>query len=498
MSTAALSRDELQQRLEQIDRVNGKESLFYFAKYVLGYTKMQRRPHMDVCQFIESIVRGARFGLDLEPRGSFKTTQFSQALPIWMILQNPNIRILLDSAVLQNSIDNLGVIKRHLEGNDKLRYLFGNYVGEHWTTEAITVSKRTDRGLKEPTVRCASVERVQVGPHYDAIIADDLVSKDNCTTPEARTAIKEHFRLLFSLLEPDGILIVVGTRWNYDDLYGMIADEFPEFGKRIMCAGGSCCSHGKAPYFPEILTDEFLVQQKRRQTSDIYNCQYENDPTPEDADAAFQKAWFLGYDTLPKLDDVFSFIAIDPGGREKGSDEWAIMSEHVDADNFKYFDRLFKGNYRTEQAWDILFDLAAGMPKIMAVGLETTGGQKYLLEGLQAEMRRRNKFLNVIPLAHAKESKVHRIKSFLQPQYRAGAIKHSAMMKPLEDQLLRFPKGKDDVADVAAMAIEIAQAPVRRKPKEQPPKTFDELIWRQVTGRGTKGRFVHSVLGSEG
>lgn len=493
-----ISRDELQQRLIEIDRKGGLESLFYFAKFILGYDKMEQTPHGEVCAFIESIINTDRFGLDLEPRGSFKTTEFSQALTTWLLVKNPNIRILLDSAVLQNSIDNLGVVKRHLEGNEKLRYLYGDLVGGNWTNEAITIGTRTDRGLKEPSVRCASVERTQVGPHYDVIIADDLASEENSKTPEGRRQVKDHLRLLFALLEPHGILIVVGTRWNYDDLYGMIADEFPEFKKRIKCAGGEGCPHGLPLYFKQILTQEFLTAQKRRQGREIYNCQYENDPAPEDKEAKFQKTWFKSYadKDLPEVDDRYGFIVIDPGGEKKGSDEWAILCGYRSNQDIDYFHDLHRGNWRTDQAWDLLFLLASQIRPLFAVGLETTGGQKYLRESLNEQMRRRQIFLPVIDLTHAKDSKDYRILR-LQPRYQAGAILHSQRMGPLEEQLRRFPKGKDDVADVAAMFVEVAFAPSKHKPKQLPPKTFDEAVWRSVLSRNGDKRPAHSMLGSE-
>jgi hypothetical protein len=490
-----LSREAYEKQLEEADRIGGRDSLFYLARFILGYELMQEQPHLEVCQFLESIVKTHKRGLDLEPRGSFKTTQASQALPIWLILNDPNIRILLTSAVLQNSMDNLGVIARQLEGNEKLRYLFGDYVGKHWNSEEITVSKRNRPNLKEPTVRCASVDRIQVGPHYDVIIPDDLVSENNSTTEEGRRKVKDHFRLLFSLLEPGGVMIVEGTRWHYDDLYGLIIDEYPDFVKRIKCAGGINCTTHKAPlYFPQRLSDEELAKIRKIQTRDIYSCQYENDPAPEDADAAFQASLFKRFTKLPE--NRLGFIAIDPGGEKKGSDEWAMMSSYCDDENRRYLDALRRGHWRVDQAWDEFFLLAA-IVKPHAVGLETTGGQKYLLESLYAEMRRRNKFYNVVALPHAAESKQDRIKGTLQPLYKAGAIFHSSEMGPLEDQLRRFPKGKDDVADVASMTQEITIIPGHKKPAASKPKSMDEMLIQmhrdRLAGRGPSAR--HVVLG---
>lgn len=488
----AIAKPDLEASLEQYDREQGKRSLYHLTKFVLGYNELEVNPHKDVCDFAQQVLTPKTNLLDLEPRGSFKTTQFSQGLPILAMLNYPNIRILLDSAVLQNSLDNLGVIKLHLSANDRFRYLYGDLVGKHWVTEEITINTRTRTDLKEPTIRCASAERVQVGPHYDLIIADDLVSSENSKTQEGRRAIKEHFKLLFSLLEPTGSLVAVGTRWNYDDLYGMILDgeEYTEFKKRVKSAilpDGSL-------YFQKRLDQAFIDKQIARQGRTIFYCQYQNDPAPEDENAQFQRAWFKRYEKAP--DRRYGFIAIDPGGEKKGSDEWAFMSAFKDEEKYLYLDSLVKGHFRSDKAWDVLFGMIDHVHPL-AVGLETTGGQKWLAESLRDEMRRRNKHFNLVELPHAGDSKEYRIKR-LQPLYQNGTVLHSPQMGPLEEQLLRFPKGKDDVADVASMILEIAFAPAKSKKAQDKPKTLDEMIMQQAARQmGRNTRHVHSVLGSE-
>jgi len=479
------SRAETQAQLEECDRKWGLESLYYMARFNLGYSLMQPFPHKDVCNFIQH----SKQGLDLEPRGAFKTSIISQAYPVQRIIKNPDIRILLDSVVLQNSLDNLAVIKAHFE-SPKLKFLYGDFVGSKWTNEEIIVSKRTMRNLKEPTVRCASVEKVQVGPHYDLIIADDLVSKENIETPEQRQKVKDHFKLLFSLLEPDGEILVVGTRWHYEDLYNMIIEDFPEFSKRIMHAEKSGPDGGL--YFKERLTPEFLKKQRRRLGRDHYSAQYGNDPAPEDEDSKFQKKFFKLYKDLPEK--PYGFILIDPGGRKKGNDEWVFFVAYADSNNEWYFHRIVRGNMRLSKAWDTLFELVDEILPI-TVGLETTGTQNHLYDGLMDEMRRRNNFFHVEQLAHAKESKTTRIERLI-PRYEAGAIHHSRGMGALEDQLRRYPKGKDDIADAASMMCEVAVAPRKRRPKQKPIGSIDDFVWQQVRNN-RRTRTVNSVLGDQ-
>jgi hypothetical protein len=382
-----------------------------------------------------------------------------------------------------------------------VRFLYGNFVGtKKWTNEEIIVSKRTRKNLKEPTVRCASTEKVQVGPHYDLIIADDLVSKENVETPEQIQKVKDHFKLLFSLLEPEGELIVVGTRWHFEDLYSMIIEDYPDFSKRIINAENGGPDGGL--YFKERLTREFLgvwkgpnglpTGQKKNLGRDHYSAQYLNDPAPEDEHSKFQKKFFKRYTDLPEKN--YGFILIDPGGREKKSDEWVFFVAHVDPSNEWYFRRIVKGNFRLSQAWDTLFELVTEIQPL-TVGLETTGPQKHLYDSLMDEMRRRDHFFHVEQLAHSKVSKSTRIERLI-PRYEAGAIYHSQSMGPLEDQLRRYPKGRDDIADAACMLAEVAIAPRQAKAKEKPMQSIDDYVWRVVRTQKNP-RSVHSVLGDQ-
>lgn len=480
-----LSRAETQASLEECDRKWGLESLYYMARFNLGYTLMRPFPHKDLCRFIETSKRA----LDLEPRGAFKTSVISQAYSVQRIIKNPNIRILLDSVVLQNSLDNLGVIKSHFE-SPRVKFLYGDYVGSKWTNEEITVSKRTARNLKEPTVRCASVEKVQVGPHYDLIIADDLVSKENIETPEQRQKVKDHFKLLFSLLEPEGEIVVVGTRWHFEDLYNMIIEEFPEFSTRIKHAEKSGPNGGL--YFPERLTKEFLEAQKKRLGRDHYSAQYGNDPAPEDEHSKFQKKFFKPYKDLPEK--KYGFILIDPGGKKKKSDEWVFFVAYADQNNEWYFNRFIRGVFRLSKAWDYLFTLHKAI-KPLTTALEITGTQHHLEDSLMDEMRRRNYFFHLETLTHAKESKATRIERLI-PRYEAGSIWHSRSMGALEDQLRRYPKGKDDIPDAASMMCEVAVAPRSKRQKQKPMNSIDDYVWNVVRNQH-KPRHVHPMLGDQ-
>ena len=60
-------------------------------------------------------------------RGAGKTTIATVTWAIWMILLNPDIRILFASKTSANAQDFLKEVKRHFETNERLREIFGDY-----------------------------------------------------------------------------------------------------------------------------------------------------------------------------------------------------------------------------------------------------------------------------------------------------------------------------------------------------------------------------------
>jgi phage terminase large subunit-like protein len=77
-------------------------------------------------------------------------------------------------------------------------------------------------------------------------------------------------------------------------------------------------------------------------------------------------------------------------------------------------------------------------------------------------MIKRNQFLHIKELTHTDLSKDERIRG-LEPRYESGTVLHTREvneMRTLEDELRRFPRGKnDDTIDALASMLEIAFPP---------------------------------------
>ena len=276
--------------------------LYDFAKDIMGFEEMEPQPHYDMCNLLEKAVGDCQFkGMDqkaymlLWSRGTFKTTVSCEAVPIGILTKNPNARILITTHKDKTSGRRIEAIKRHLEHNESLHAKYGDdwkpeFRETTWSTKAITVAKRT-KVLREPSVEVGSVGSDMTGSHYDLIIADDLIQLENTRNLEQRDKVYEYIMSLFALLDPGGVLILVGTRWHPDDAYGRIiaADlarekrgAAPLFTKQIR----SCYDGPGGLLFPTRLDHDFLREAKDR-NSRLFAANYLNQPIDE-ADKTFK------------------------------------------------------------------------------------------------------------------------------------------------------------------------------------------------------------------
>lgn len=162
-----------------------------------------------------------RRGLVLAPAGHGKTELISKLLPIWMICKNRNIRILLTSSTDSLAKKNLKVVQWELRYNRKLIEDFGLFYSNQniWGQKQIYVIR--DKNLKDPTVEAVGMNCAITGGRFDLEIFDDIIDANSVITESARKRDKNYVDgTLIPRLEPDGKVWAIGTRKDYDDVYG--------------------------------------------------------------------------------------------------------------------------------------------------------------------------------------------------------------------------------------------------------------------------------------
>jgi len=457
-----------------------QNDLFKFNKAVMGVEKGKGNVplapvHKEICEFIDKNKEKKK--LLLIPRGHLKSTVVTVSRCVQAIVTNPEVRILVANATYSNACSFLTEIKRHLKFNEKVHMFWGDLTkdSEKWSENQIMLSKKNTVGSKkEPTVTAMGVESALTSQHYDIIILDDLVNDKMVNTMDQINKTVNFYKECLNLLEPGGEAILVGTRWHDADLYGWILDKdnnvFQDFELFIREAfeGDLFSEDPSEPklLFPKKHSKKHLQRLYEIQGPYIFSCQYLNNPIPSE-DATFKRTWFQYYDPTELKGRLMNkFIMVDPAiSQEKDADYTAIVTVGVDEFNLVYVLDVVRKRLNPNELINTIFDKYF-LYSPAAIGIEDVAFQKSLQYSLTEEMHKRNVYLPLKPLRPGGRNKEMRIKG-LQPLYANNRILHNKDMKNnnyLEDELLRFPKGKnDDVIDALAYMIDIPIFSPKRK-----------------------------------
>ncbi len=456
-----------------------KTDLKYLCTKILGFTEWDTC-HDDLVEFLKNSRR--RFKMVLMPRETYKTSIVTVAGSIQHILQNPNVSIMFASAVLGNSESFLEEVREYFTSKSNLRHLFGDFVSDVWNSERIVVKQRT-RADKTPTITPSGVDKSLVSQHYDVIFADDLVNRKTVNTQEQMEKTRRYYSDLMDLLKkPNGILYVVGTRWDNKDLYGEIQEE----EKKLEESGNSrsfdihirkIVEDGKI-INPKKFTFEILKDLRAKKGSYDFSCQYENDPTSP-TNRIF-KPPFRYWQSLPS--ELAHMILVDPAiSKKKDSCDAIVLNTALSRTGQTYL--IECGIFAEEKKHPknlidciIDFHLRFGT---RTVGIEAVGYQEVLCLLLQDELEKRKLFMDIVPI-HNDDDKARRI-ICLQPDWEAGNILLKPGMTEAEEQFDNFRKpivAKCDILDALSFRLKI------------PPEFINF-----TTGHGSKNKqWVHPAV----
>jgi len=431
-----------------------------------GKNLMTEKLHKKLCDFIS--YRKKNKLLILQPIGSFKSSCVTVGFSCQEICKDRDIRILLDSETKAIAVDYLAEIKANFEDNQRLRWLYGNFVPKKgWRGDEIRVLGREKR-YKEPTVATSGIDNPTTERHFPILIIDDLVSNVNSKTPEQRAKVLDHFKnILHRVEDENSLVIVVGTRWNFFDVYSYIIDYMEEeFDTLILDAEDD--GEGKL-LFPEKLTKIFLMGEKKRLGS-MYSALYRNKPVIAESQL-FKPEWFKdiyykgmsadGPGELPA--DLILLTTVDPA--QSSLDEscyYVVLTAGYSQLNKLYVDDVRFGHWTPDEGIShIIASRLLYNPR--KTGIETNAFQIYVKDNLQKELDKRRLYMNIVELPHyGKMSKDQRIET-LEPWFKNGDIRIRKGITEIEEEALQYPKGKKDVLDALAMILELIPRNIENK-----------------------------------
>jgi predicted phage terminase large subunit-like protein len=455
-------------------------NLCSFAKYTLGYEKIGEEHEVWQERLLDAVnIHGLHKLLFLKPRGTFKTTFYTVTLPLWLHLDNPNLRILIANAVSDNAEKFLAEITGHYLRNERLAWLYKQVRNEPIPVDprkSLTTSLRLTNCTKiqkEPNIVTTGFGSSIVSSHYDVIIVDDLVDRNDRQSPTVREAKKKWFSDLASLLEPNGLLLIVGTRWSADDVYGYIINELnPKHAAQdkyhVEIESCYTMKDGKrTATFPRILSLEKLEELKIDKTHYEFLANYENSPISSEF-ALFKLDAMTFYDPqeLSTMQNLIYYGFADPAlGKNSQSDLSAFITIAVDRNGIIYVVGAEIGVMILSAFKERIFQQAQRY-RYSKLGVENNGFQDLFLQSLQLESTRNHLYAAIEGIRHS-SNKIGRIQS-LEPLIRAADNRpaivrfrrdwHTAYPELIEE-LIQFPASKhDDAVDALESVISLARA----------------------------------------
>ena len=408
----------------------------------------------------------------LPPRSS-KSVICSKLFPAWYIGRNPEHEILTVSHSDQLSSD-FGRSVRDIVNTEEFQKIFK---GVSLRSDVRAAGKwKTNRN---GTYYAAGVRSQIAGRGAHIAILDDVMSEEDAISASGRRYIKEWYPAgLRTRIMPNGSIVIINTRYHYDDLCGWLLKQQENMGEfetipweviRIPAWVDDDASEllglpVGSSYFPEWKSDAVLRMDeseiKASNGSRYWNALYMQDPTPEEG-GIIKKKWlkYWEYEEPPTCD--FIVQTYDTAFSTKTTADysviqtWGIFSMY-NQDEIGYEDfvphMILLGNIRGRFEYPELRKLAQKLynehqPDVCMVEKKASG------QSLIQDMRRGG--LPVMEY-NPDRDKISRVYA-ASPIIEAGRMwipNNKKWSDELIEELLRFPNAAhDDQVDAMTMAI---------------------------------------------
>ena len=451
---------------------NCLDSPAWVGRVFFNFDKLSSQFHTALSEWlVKGIGEGHNRFLVMVPRDHLKTSLLSIATPTWLLLRNPNERILHTMATRREAQKTLSVIQKAFM-SDRMRHFFPRHAldphdPEMKATRDMMVVNRPVN-WREGSIESIGLDSNITGGHFTTQIFDDLIDKT------MRNSIKEQENAIDFLQDATNMLvdmekdvrIIIGTLWEgefyewllyksglastyktlilgcyVDSRYG---NFLTQIGKKTSLAEGD-------PIWPEEFSRETLERVRMEQGPAKFSRQFLNIPT-EDKYKRFRKEDFIVYKLSPdrryaiigegeeaqkfSIDRMRKYMVVDPAtGEGKKSDETAISIVGIEASGFKFVLEDWAKQTLPHETIDQIFYFADKW-NVQYVCPEDVSYQKVFKHFLREKMQERGSRFSIRPVRPENVSKGTRIEG-LEPFVRCGQICVTRETLDAKDSVIR-------------------------------------------------------------
>lgn len=361
-------------------------------------------------EWIDLIEKNKRVRI-LAPRGHAKTQCISIKYPLWKLIQNPELYIIIGSATASLSTKLTRTIKTHIERNAILKDMFDlvPITKDHWTDGAFIIKRKNIS--KDPSIIALGTEGAAIGNRADIIIWDDGLDIVNTATELQRNKVSEWYdNVLMNMLMPKDTskVIVVGTSWHRDDKYFRL-----EKNQLYVSKTYTAILKDNIALWPEVWPIERLLEKQKEVGEIAWQRGFMNNPV--NMEGNFLKAEWLQFTDIIPI-DCYKVMGVDLAISESThADYTAICTIAIDNNA----NIIVEGFVRGKQSFPDTVKLIKAMHQTVhprAIAIEKTAYQRAMPQHLADT--------TTLPAigVEATGSKLMRIQS-LMPYIQSGKIK---------------------------------------------------------------------------
>lgn len=240
-----LSNSQLAPVRRYFERTDGR-GLWAFAFFICGLTKLTPTLHFEMCAFLSRWGEpGWRRLMMMVPRGTFKTSLGSKALPLWLATRDPEVTVGIFNAAQDQAKGWISSIRQILEGSTLYHMLWperlppGVHFREREAGRSVPRSwKWGDAGIhlqrrsladSEFTFAPFGIGGSSTGRHFSHRVMDDLIGETSIGSPamiEDAISFVDHARALERPAH-GGCELINCTPWAYRDVYSHVLQKWP-------------------------------------------------------------------------------------------------------------------------------------------------------------------------------------------------------------------------------------------------------------------------------
>lgn len=243
------------------------------TKLISLIDKYKVEPRHGNCITVDSADGMYLVGENMTPTHNSKSSMVTLAFPLWLIFQNPNLKILIvnNSATLS---EKFGIQLR--EYIKKIGPQFGLFLSDVKRSSTHIMFTDENGELHDGSIRLVGAKGSITGQDADYLVIDDpYFGFDDITPTLLQKKIDWFHTIIEQRIEPHTKFIILHTRWHSNDLIGHFHEADPDSYEFIEFPA---LDENNRPLWKQRYDTDFLLHIKKNVGERVFQSVYQQQP----------------------------------------------------------------------------------------------------------------------------------------------------------------------------------------------------------------------------